>query len=228
MTRNLQTSGKWSPLFFGNSLMPEQGTKRQTLILAIFLSFVCGFLAGAGFAIHKIGTRPAPISTHTENAGSGISEQQQKAITNLETQIAATPDDFRLWTQLGNMHYDTNQPEKAIKAYSRSLELHSGDANLLTDLGVMYRSTGQSKKAIDFFDRAIALDPTHQHSRLNKGIVLMYDLHKPDMAIAVWEELLHIDPEARTANGDSVRDFLEEIKKERGDVNPTQSPKENQ
>jgi cytochrome c-type biogenesis protein CcmH/NrfG len=196
--------------------MPDQGIKRQTLVISILLSFVCGFLAGAGFAIHKTVPRATPLSTHSGNAGSGISEQQTKAITNLEAQVAATPNDFQLWTQLGNMYYDTNQPEKAIKAYTRSLELHAGDANLLTDLGVMYRSIGQSKKAIDYFDRAITLDPTHEPSRLNKGIVLMYDLHNPDKAIATWEELLRMDPEARTANGDSVRDFIEEVKKDRG------------
>jgi cytochrome c-type biogenesis protein CcmH/NrfG len=198
--------------------MPDQRTKRQTLIILISISFICGFLAGAGFAIYKIGPRATPVSTHTGNTGGEISEQQAKTITNLETQAAATPNDFQLWTQLGNMYYDTSQAEKAIKAYTRSLELHSGDANLLTDLGVMYRSKGQSKKAIEFFDRAIALDPTHEHSRLNKGIVLMYDLHNPDKAIATWEELLRINPEARTASGDSVRDFIEEVKKERGDT----------
>ena len=95
------------------------------------------------------------------------------------------------------------------------MELHTGDANLLTDLGVMYRSIGQPKKALEYFDRAIALDPTHQPSRLNKGIVLMYDLHSPDKAIATWEELLRIDPEARTAGGDSVRDLIKEVKNER-------------
>ncbi len=196
--------------------MPDQGITKQTLILAILLSFVCGFLAGAGFAIHKTSMPAIPVGTHTENAGEqgGIAEQQTKAISDLEVQVAATPNDFGLWTQLGNMYYDTSQPEKAIKAYTRSLELDKGDANLLTDLGVMYRSTGQPKKAIEFFDRAIALDPTHEQSRLNKGIVLMYDLHKPDQAIATWEELLRIDPEARTASGDSVRDFIKEIQKD--------------
>jgi cytochrome c-type biogenesis protein CcmH/NrfG len=196
--------------------MPNQGIKKQTLILAVILSFICGFLAGAVFAIYKTGPRPAPVSTHSGNAGSEISEQQKKTITNLETQTAAAPDDFRLWTQLGNMYYDTGQPEKAIQAYTRSLELHTGDANLLTDMGVMYRSIGQPKKAIDFFDRAIALDPAHEPSRLNKGIVLMYDLHQPDKAIATWEKLLQLNPEARTASGESVRDFIEELKKQRG------------
>jgi len=202
--------------------MPDQGIKRQTLILAILLSFICGFLAGAGFAIHKTGLHDTPVSTPTGSAREkgGIAEQQTKAISDLEVQVTATPNDFQLWTQLGNLYYDTNQPEKAIKAYTRSLELHSGDANLLTDMGVMYRSSGQPIKAVEFFDQAIALNPTHEHSRLNKGIVLMYDLHKPDKAIATWEELLRINPETRTAGGDSVRNLIEEAKKDRGMQKP--------
>jgi cytochrome c-type biogenesis protein CcmH/NrfG len=197
--------------------MPDQGFKKQTLIVAIFLSFVCGFLAGAGFAIYKTAPSSSPaVSTHAAKteSQSEISEQQKRTIEDLEVQVAANPNDFKLWAQLGNIYYDTNQPEKAIKAYTRSLELHAGDANLLTDLGVMYRSIGQPKKALEYFEQAIALDPTHEPSRLNKGIVLMYDLHSPDKAIATWEELLRINPEARTAGGESVRDLIKEVKKE--------------
>ena len=198
--------------------MPDNGFKKQTLILSVLFSFIWGFLAGAGYTIHKIGNRSSLPGTHVEKGSekNGSPDQQMVAIANLETEVAASPNDFQLWTQLGNLYYDTNQAEKAIKAYTRSLELHTGDANLLTDLGVMYRSAGQSKKAIEYFDRATVLDPTHQPSRLNKGIVLMYDLQEPDKAIAVWEELLRMDPGAMTASGDSVRDFVEQVKKERG------------
>jgi tetratricopeptide (TPR) repeat protein len=198
--------------------MPEQGIKRQTFILGIFLGFVCGFMAGAGFAVYKNAFRTPPAAIHTQSAGekNQVSDQQAAAVNNLERQVVAEPNNFQLWTQLGNMYYDTNQPERAIKAYTRSLELHTGDANLLTDLGVMYRSIGQPNKALEYFDRAIALDPVHQQSRLNKGIVLMYDLHNPNKAIAVWEELLRMDPEARTASGDYVRDFIDQVQKERG------------
>jgi cytochrome c-type biogenesis protein CcmH/NrfG len=198
--------------------MLDNGVKKQTLIISIVLSFIWGFLAGAGFTIHKIGNRTPPPGKHVEKVDdkNEISEQQATAIANLEKDVAVNPNDFLLWTQLGNLYYDTNQPDKAIKAYTRSLELHTGNANLLTDLGVMYRSVGQSKKAIEYFDRAIALDPTHQPSRLNKGIVLMYDIQESDRAIAVWEELLRMDPKAMTASGDSVADFVEQVKKERG------------
>jgi len=196
--------------------MASQGFKKQTLFIAVLFSFICGFLAGAGFAIYRGSSNSETIGTTTGNITNqtSVTNQQAAQITDLESQLTSNPNNFQLWTELGNLYYDTRQPEKAIKAYTHSLELHSGDANLLTDLGVMYRRVGQPKKAIEYFDRAIALDPKHEPSRLNKGIVLVYDLHEPAKAIAVWEELLRINPDARTASGDTVRDLIQEVKNE--------------
>jgi len=78
----------------------------------------------------------------------------------------------------------------------------------------MYRRTDRPEKAIEAFDKAIAMDPTHEISRLNKGIVLMYDRNDPDGAIESWENLLKINPNATTGNGDSVREFVDQVKKE--------------
>ncbi len=196
--------------------MSEKGSKGQTLIIAVLLSFICGFISGSAFMIFKDTSRssPAGATVGTIKGQSAISKQEASAISDLEAKLATNPNDFLLWTQLGNLYYDTSQPEKAIEAYNHSLALHTGDANLLTDLGVMYRRVGQPKKAIEFFDRAIAQDPKHEPSRLNKGIVLVYDLHEPEKAIAVWEELLRMDPDARTASGDTVRDLIQEVKGE--------------
>ena len=76
----------------------------------------------------------------------------------------------------------------------------------------MYRRIKQPQKAIESFDKAIQMDPAHEPARFNKGIVLHYDLNKPDDAIASWEELLRINPQARTAGGEPIQDFLAKIK----------------
>ncbi len=186
--------------------------KKETLILAVFIGFIGGFLAGAGFAVFKLGPESTPQAQ--QQPGNATSNQETQAITHLEAEVTANPDNFQLWTKLGNLYYDTNQPQKAIGAYTRSLDLHSGDANILTDLGVMYRHTKQPKKAIESFDKAIAMDATHQFSRMNKGIVQLYDLNDAQAAIATWEALLRVNPDAKTANGDSIREFVDHIKEE--------------
>ena len=78
----------------------------------------------------------------------------------------------------------------------------------------MYRRAGKPAQAIESFDRAITMDSTHEQSRLNKGIVLHFDFGKTREAVAVWESVLKMKPEARLANGESLRTFIERIKNE--------------
>jgi tetratricopeptide (TPR) repeat protein len=190
---------------------PKQ--KNQTPVVTYFIIFILGFLTGVGFTIYKTGGTVSDSPT-TNSQQSSKNEERHQNILKLEAEVTANPEDFQAWRQLGNLYYDHNDPEKAIAAYSKSLEFHSGDANILTDLGVMYRRTKQPQKAIESFNKGIQMEPTHEPARFNKGIVLLYDLNKPGDAIATWEELLKINPEARTGNGESIRDFINNVKAE--------------
>ena len=179
------------------------------LLLPCLACLVIGFIAGVAFTVYKSDPPEQPAA-----AAPAQQENIRQAILNLEATVTAKPDDHQAWVRLGHLYYDDNQPEKAIAAYSRSLELHPGDANLLTDLGVMYRRTDQPEKAIELFDQAMAMAPDHLPSRFNKGIVLYYDLGDPAGAIASWEELQRIAPEATTPTGETIAVFLAKIKDE--------------
>lgn len=196
-----------------SNFMPKANSKprKDSLVIYIALAFIAGFIAGAAFAVFKMS--PSENQTTAEQQTS-ITDQQTQAITHLEQEVTANPDRFQAWTQLGNLYFDTGQYQKAVKAYEKSLDLHAGDANIWTDLGVMYRRTNQPEKAIEAFDKAISINPTHEVSRLNKGIVLMYDLGDQESAIESWENLLKINPNAKTGNGDSVREFVDHIKEQ--------------
>lgn len=191
----------------------HSSVSKQTLYVSIFIVFIAGFLLGAVFAVYKLDTTPT-ISSSDQAQQQGNSQQEQQAILNLEAEVTAHPENYNAWTQLGHLYFDSDQYNKAIGAYTKSLELHSGDANLWTDLGVMYRRADEPEKAIDAFDKAIAMNTTHEPSRLNKGIVLFYDFGKPEEAIATWEAVLKINPESRTANGTYLRDFIAQIKED--------------
>lgn len=183
---------------------------KDSRALYVAIAFIAGFLAGAGFAVYKLGPEETPTAGPQQQQG--ISQQQAQAIAHLKEEVEANPDRSQAWTQLANLYYDTGQYEKAVEAYETSLHINAGNANILTDLGVMYRRTGQPQKAIDAFDKAIVMDPTHEISRLNKGIVLMYDLNDTEAALTSWERLLEINPDARTGNGDSIQKFVNQIK----------------
>ena len=193
---------------------PEQQQKSgKGQLVTYFIIFVFGFLSGIAFTVYK-GDVPEGVSSSPPSETAQNNNETYEAILNLEAEVTANPDNFQNWISLGHLYYDSNQPEKAIGAYTKSLELHSGDANLLTDLGVMYRRTKQPEKALEQFDLAIKKDPGHLPSRFNKGIVLMYDLGDTEGAIASWEEVLKINPQAKTSSGEPIAEFLKHIKEE--------------
>jgi len=177
-----------------------------------FIIFICGFIAGVAFTVYR-GSSSGSASPATTAAQQQTDDFSQ-AILNLEAEATANPKNFQTWTRLGNLYFDTNQPEKAIGAYSKALELHGDDPNILTDMGVMYRRSGQPDKAIAAFDRAVSVAPNHQQALFNKGIVQYYDKHDHDGAIATWEQLLAINPEAKTGSGESIRDIVAAAKKD--------------
>lgn len=190
----------------------SKGKSGSNQILIIAIAFLCGFLAGIGFTVFKLdGLSPKAPTQQAAAPASQVDSQQAEAITSLEQKVTATPEDYKSWITLGHLYFDTNQPQKAILAYSNSLKYHEGDADLYTDLGVMYRRTGQPEKAIESFDKARSLDALHIHSRLNKGIVLYYDLKDTAGAIASWKEVLKIDPEVQLNDGSFLKDAIKSL-----------------
>lgn len=202
--------------------MAKKGTANQNIksggaqgkLVGYLIVFVIGFLSGIAFTVFKGDPVVQPQTTTQDEHDHSSDNKTEQQILQLEAEVTANPENFQSWIQLGNLYYDTNQAQKAIEAYLKSLEFHSGDANLLTDLGVMYRRTKQPEKALTYFDQAIGKDSSHIPSRLNKGIVQFYDLGDKTGAIASWEALLQLNPEARTGNGQLIRDFVDQLKAE--------------
>lgn len=180
--------------------------KTQTAIVFICIAFAAGFISGIALTIYKSESR---LPGHTERFSGRDMEQMAKA---LEAEAARNPQNAATWAQLGNVYFDSDQYEKAIRAYENSIEIDPNNADLLTDLGIMYRRSARPRKAIEYFDKAIAVDPRHENARLNKGLVLIYDLKDRNGAIRTWEELLEINPLAMAGNDQSVDQLLKHYK----------------
>lgn len=193
--------------------------KQETVLIVVFIALVIGFILGVVFAVYKLDSSPGSPqqttadTTQAHDHGS-MSQEQVQLLHTLEANLKADPKNIQSWIQLGHLYFDAGDAEKAISAYNESLKLHEGDANLRTDLGVMYRRTRQFEKALEMFDKAISTDPSHEPSRLNKGIVLMFDLGKNKEAIQTWEALLAVNPNAKVANGESVAEFIKHVQKD--------------
>jgi cytochrome c-type biogenesis protein CcmH/NrfG len=188
--------------------------KKQTMIIISLVTLAVGFLGGIFYSSFKRvnETERPPHSPIPGNSQQRIQAAAQ--IPDLKKMAEKGPGNADIWIKLGNIYFDTNRYLEAIDAYQKALELRPDNANVWTDLGVMFRRSEQPQKAIESFDMAIKSDTSHEVSRFNKGIVLLYDLNDPEGALEAWEGLLKINPFAQAPNGHNVAEIYEMVKKD--------------
>lgn len=193
--------------------------KKETMLVVAFIALVIGFVAGVFVTVYR--TRPEsnmqqaamPPGQSTENRQ--ISQQEADTILALEQAVTRNPSDVRAWTQLGHVYFDAGQFKNAIRSYKKSLALNPENADVWTDLGVMYRRNKEPFEAVAAFDQANKIDPSHEISRFNKGIVLMHDLNDSEGALKAWEDLVKINPLAKTPGGQPLKEMIEKFKGKR-------------
>lgn len=188
--------------------------KTENTLLIAFITLSIGFVIGVIFGVYKSGSAGMPQG-NAMPAVENTAEEHAAEIEALEKKTAENPNDIESWIQLGHLYFDTNQIKEAINAYETSLEIKPDNPDVLTDLGVMYRRDGNPKEALAKFDQAMALDPSHEISRFNKGIVLMHDLKDTKAGLEAWRELVGINPEAKAPNGQLVKDFITQLERQK-------------
>lgn len=140
-----------------------------------------------------------------------LSSEQLRQIELLQQKAEAKGASAEAWKELGNIYFDTDQPEQAIKAYDRALALRPNDTDILNDQGAMYRQTGDFQKALANFERAGALDPKNLESLYNSGYVYAFDLNNIPKAVAIWKRYLELESKSDTAR--QVQSFVDQYGK---------------
>ncbi len=181
----------------------EYVKKSTTVIIALF-TLLTGFLGGIALSVYQSVPGMPSKTFEAEKAA----DNAEHRIKMLEAETAKKPNNYEAWVQLGHTYFDSDLHAKAIGAYEKALGINNRSADLWTDLGVMYRRNGQSQKAIESFDTARKMDPTHETSLFNKGIVLLHDIEDKEAALAAWRALVDLNPLAMAPNGQSVDELI--------------------
>lgn len=179
--------------------------KKETILLVVVV-LVVGVLLGVIFTNARKNT-----SSTSSPAASAPAVNYQQQISMLEGIVAKEPNNRNAWVRLGHNFFDSDQPMKAIEAYAKALALDGNDPNVLTDQGVMYRRLGWFDKAIGNFEKANKINPNHQQSLYNLGIVYRYDLQDFPKAIVAWEKFLLVNPSGPSTS--QIRSELENLKR---------------
>lgn len=200
-----------------NSAASGNAVSRQTMYMAVLISLTIGFVCGAAYTSFKLAdgahdghdhTGPAPVAGGNAARPAGGGPDVDARIAELEDFLNRNPDNEKAWAELGLLFFDTNRFEDAIDAYQKSLAIDPDNPAVLTDMGVMYRRSGEPEKAVQAFDQAVSVSPGFETALFNKGVVLMADLNDLPGAMAAWEALVKVNPEATTPGGEKVADIV--------------------
>ncbi len=164
---------------------------------------------GEPIAAAPAAARPAPQAPAPDQGGA-VPVDAAEQITAASQVVQRDPKNREAWIALGNLYFDTRQPQKSIDAYARALELKPDDPNVLTDQGVMFRAAGAFDKAVANFQKANQLEPGHLQSLYNLGVVYAFDLKDVPKAEEAWNKLIAIAPSSE--NAAQARQALAQLK----------------
>ncbi len=145
-------------------------------------------------------------------AGTPLSSDKLQQIENLQKKADSKEATVETWRELGNIYFDTDQPELAIKAYERVLILRPDDTDVLNDQGAMYRQTGDFKRALTNFEKAFSIDPNNLESLYNSGYVSAFDMNNIPKALVMWRRYLELDSKSETAR--QIQSFIKQYGKQ--------------
>jgi cytochrome c-type biogenesis protein CcmH/NrfG len=200
--------------------------KKENVILCVVIALLAGFAIGATVGIlyminrgEKEGERVtmiqkpqvAPQGDPMPVPKSPDSVEVASKTRTLKEILKKDPKNLTAWVELGNLYFDSGQPEEAIDAYSQYLAIKPDNPDVRTDMGIMYRALGDFDRAIEEFKKAVQSDPKHINSRYNMGIVLLHDKRDIKGAIKAWEEYLKVDPNSERA--ERIRAQMDNLKK---------------
>lgn len=128
-----------------------------------------------------------PTTTNTDEAN--------KKVENLRSQLKVNPKDYRLHYELGNALYDASDPAAAISAYRKSIELNPRFVKAYVNLGETLRERGDVKEAIETLEKALGIDKQNDVAHAALGFAYYTDKRYPD-AMQEFKTALTINPKS--------------------------------
>ncbi len=185
---------------------------RNFVYILMLMSFAIGFLLATLIASNNTQSQivKQPIGSNVSQ-GMNVNADLNSHIAELELKVAQNPDNATDWEHLGNLYFDTQQFQKSVDAYTKSLAIAPNNTNVMTDMGTMYRALGQFETALSTYDKVLAINPNHQNARLNRGVVLIFDLNRKQEGINTWKILVQKFPTITTPDGRLLSDYIKEL-----------------
>jgi tetratricopeptide (TPR) repeat protein len=130
--------------------------------------------------------------------------------------VSSEPRNAAPKIELGNLYFDAERYQDAARWYEAALALDPSNADVSTDLGVSFYYLNQPDRALEQFDKSLKINPKHQKTLLNLGIVRAFGKQDLNGAAKAWEEVIAVAP--TTPEGQAARRALDAMKGAHPDI----------
>jgi tetratricopeptide (TPR) repeat protein len=168
----------------------KHANKNHAMISAAVLAMV----ATAAAACSSSPQTPAPSPTATPTAtGTATSSAAATGGSNSLTGSSQVTSLFKTGlTQMAKKNWSA-----ATTSFQNVLAISPSNLYANYDLGVIAQATGHSSEAISYYNKTLAANAAYQPALYNEAILL--ENTAPQKAIAMYREVIKIDPKAATA-----------------------------
>jgi tetratricopeptide (TPR) repeat protein len=164
------------------------------------------------------------VSPEVQQAEAALQKQDfATAQSLLEKAVAANPNDYRAWFDLGFVSNATRNPEGAIAAYRNSVRAKPDVFESNLNLGIVLAKQGSKEEAAKYLKAATQLTPTANvnegRARAWQSLGLVEESSDPLQALSAYAEAAKLnpkDPEPHLSAGALLerQDKLDEAAKE--------------
>ena len=121
-------------------------------------------LPGSGRLRNRLFGRPPETPTVLDRLRMAGDDARDKrdwsaAVSDYTLYLAARPDDFGIWVQLGHVTKEHGDLDGANAAYQSALSINPNDPDLLLNLGHLRKIQNDIDDALEFYARSVEADP---------------------------------------------------------------------
>ena len=204
--------------------------KNQPLVKAIIL-IICGGLILSSLAAAIISLTDPPPSDDPRDIYRSQLTQLETVIAQTEKSLADDPENVELLKKLGDSYYTKGQLHaslnegaesvesfaKALEPYGKVLELEPDNVDVRVDRAVAAYASNNNEVDQEEFEKAITVDPANAKAYFNYGVFLYFGLNEPEEALAQWQKVVELNPEAEQDLVETTKTWIKAVEAELAD-----------